>query len=54
MFGKKKKKEKKGGVITNIQRRKIQTYKVMEEAGMLDDAARKDMEKLRKLYHSMF
>jgi len=44
----------KKGVISNIQRRKIQTYKAMDEAGMLDDKARKDMEKLRKLYPSMF
>tara|TARA_Y100001938_G_C7865901_1_gene317892 strand:+ start:129 stop:272 length:144 start_codon:yes stop_codon:yes gene_type:complete len=44
----------KKGVISNIQRRKIQTYKAMDEAGMLDDRARKDMEKLRKLYPSMF
>ena len=45
---------KKKGVISNIQRRKIQTYKAMDEAGMLDDRARKDMEKLKKLYPSMF
>ena len=44
----------KKGLISNIQRRKIQTYKAMDEAGMLDDRARKDMEKLRKLYPSMF
>ena len=44
----------KKGIISNIQRRKIQTYKAMDEAGMLDDRARKDMEKLRKLYPSMF
>ena len=44
----------KKGVISNIQRRKIQTYKAMDEAGMLDDRARKDMEKLKKLYPSMF
>ena len=45
---------KKTGVISNIQRRKIQTYKTMDEAGMLDDRARKEMEKLKKLYPSMF
>tara|TARA_R100001443_G_C3285389_1_gene161438 strand:- start:149 stop:292 length:144 start_codon:yes stop_codon:yes gene_type:complete len=44
----------KKGVISNIQRRKIQTYKAMDEAGMLDDRARKEMEKLKKLYPSMF
>ena len=48
MFGKKKK-EKKDGIITNLQRRKIQTYKTMDEAGMLSDKARKEMEKLQKL-----
>ncbi len=53
MFGKKKK-EKKEGVITNMVRRKITTYKTMDEAGMLSDKARKEMEKLQKLYPSMF
>ena len=44
----------KKGVISNLQRRKIQTYKTMDEAGMLSDKARKEMEKLKKLYPSMF
>ena len=51
MFGKKKKTD---GIITSMQRRKIQTYKTMDEAGMLSDKARKEMEKLKKLYPSMF
>ena len=38
MFGKKKK-EKKEGVITNIFRRKITTYKTMDEEGMLSPQA---------------
>lgn len=55
MFGKNKnKKEKKEGVITNMIRRKITTYKTMDEAGMLSDKARQEMEKLKKLYPSMF
>lgn len=53
MFGKKKK-EKTDGIITNLQRRKMQTYKTMDEAGMLSDKARKEYEKLQKLYPSMF
>ena len=53
MFGKKKK-EKKEGVITNIIRRKITTYKTMDEAGMLSPQAEKEYEKLKKLYPSMF
>ena len=53
MFGKKEK-EKKEGVITNMVRRKITTYKTMDEAGMLSDKARTEMEKLQKLYPPMF
>ena len=53
MFGKKKK-EKKESVITNIIRRKITTYKTMDEAGMLSPQAEKEYEKLQKLYPSMF
>ena len=53
MFGKKKK-EKKDGIITNLQRRKIQTYKTMEEAGMLSPQAEKELYKLKTLYPSMF
>ena len=46
--------KKKDGVITNLVRRKIQTYQTMESAGMLDDKGAKELEKLRKLYPSMF
>ena len=46
--------KKNDGVITNLVRRKIQTYRTMEEAGMLDPRAAKELEKLRKLYPSMF
>ena len=46
--------KKNDGVITNLVRRKIQTYKTMEEAGMLDPRGAKELEKLRKLYPSMF
>ena len=53
MFGKKEK-EKKEGVITNMVRRKITTYKTMDEAGMLSPQAEKEYEKLQKLYPSMF
>ena len=42
------------GVITNIIRRKITTYKTMDEAGMLSPQAEKEYEKLQKLYPSMF
>ena len=42
------------GLITNMVRKKIQTYKTMEEAGMLDPRGAKELEKLRKLYPSMF
>ena len=46
--------DKKNGVITNLVRRKIQTYKTMEATGMLDPRGAKELEKLRKLYPSMF
>ena len=46
--------DKKDGVITNLVRRKIQTYRTMEATGMLNDKAAKELEKLRKLYPSMF
>ena len=49
-----KKKEGGDGVITNLVRRKIQTYQTMESAGMLDPRGAKELEKLRKLYPSMF
>jgi hypothetical protein len=52
-FGKKKD-NKKEGVVTRLQRRKITTYKTMDEAGMLSEQGRKEMEKLRLLYPSMF
>ena len=53
MYGKKEKK-KKEGVITNMIRRKITTYKTMDEADMLDEKGQKEYEKLKKLYPSMF
>ena len=53
MFGKKEK-EKKEGVITNLIRRKITTYRTMDEAGMLSDKAQEEYNKLQKLYPSMF
>jgi len=46
--------DKKDDVITNLMRRKIQTYKTMEDAGMLDPKGAKELEKLRRLYPSMF
>ena len=51
MFGKKKKKEK---VITNIQRNKINLIKTKMEAGIATEKDKEDMEKLKKLYPSMF
>ena len=54
MFGKNKKKENKEGVITNIQRKKIQLIKTKIDAGMASEKDKKDLEKLRKLYPSMF
>ena len=42
------------GLITNMVSKKIQPYKTMEEAGMLDPRGAKELEKLRKLYPSMF
>jgi len=47
-------KKAKDGVITNLVRRKILTYQTMESAGMLDPKGAKELEKLRKLYPSMF
>ena len=44
----------KKGVITNLVRRKIQTYQTMESTGMLDPKGAKELEKLRNLYPSMF
>tara|TARA_Y100000361_G_scaffold37190_1_gene31806 strand:- start:266 stop:412 length:147 start_codon:yes stop_codon:yes gene_type:complete len=41
-------------VIPNLVKRKIQTYQTMEATGMLDPKAAKELEKLRKLYPSMF
>jgi len=52
MFGKKK--ENKEGVITTIQRRKIQLIKTKMDAGMASEKDKKDLEKLRTLYPSMF
>ena len=52
MFGKKK--ESKEGVITNIQRRKIQLIKTKIDAGMASEKDKKDLDKLQKLYPSMF
>ena len=52
MFGKKKK--SKEGVITNIQRKKIQLIKTKMDAGMATEKDKKDLEKLQKLYPSMF
>ena len=46
--------KKNDGVITNLVRRKIQTYQQMESVGMLDPRGAKELEKLRKLYPSMF
>ena len=52
MFGKKK--ESKEGVITNIQWRKIQLIKTKIDAGMASEKDKKDLDKLQKLYPSMF
>ena len=52
MFGKKKK--SKEGVITTIQRRKIQLIKTKMDAGMASEKDKKDLDKLQKLYPSMF
>ena len=41
-------------VITREERSKITNYKALDASGMLSDEARKEMEKLRKLYPSMF
>ena len=41
-------------VITREERTKITNYKALDASGMLSDEARKEMEKLRKLYPSMF
>ena len=41
-------------VITREERTKITNYKALDASGMLSDQARKEMEKLRKLYPSMF
>ena len=49
-----KEKAKVEGVITDMVRRKIQTYKTMESAGMLSPQAAKDYEKIKRLYPSMF
>ena len=53
MFGKKKDTNKEG-VITNIQRRKIQLIKTKMDAGMASEKDKKDLDKLKKLYPSMF
>ena len=44
----------KEGVITNMQRRKITLIKTKMDAGMATEKDKKDFEKLRKLYPSMF
>tara|TARA_R100000278_G_scaffold31353_1_gene28778 strand:- start:198 stop:341 length:144 start_codon:yes stop_codon:yes gene_type:complete len=44
----------KEGVITNMQRRKITLIKTKMDAGMATEKDKKDYEKLRKLYPSMF
>ena len=55
MFGKKKSKEeeertKKGGVISNMIRNKMNTYRSMDETIGLDPRAQKEYEKLLELY----
>ena len=44
----------KEGVITNMQRRKITLIKTKRDAGMATEKDKKDFEKLKKLYPSMF
>ena len=41
-------------IITREERTKITNYKALDASGLLSDEARKEMEKLRKLYPSMF
>ncbi len=41
-------------VIPNLVKRKIQTYKTMEATDTLDAQGAKELERLRKLYPSMF
>ena len=53
MFGKKKDTNKEG-VITTIQRRNIQLIKTKMDAGMATEKDKKELEKLKKLYPSMF
>ena len=59
MLGKNKTKKdedrkKAGGVISNMIRNKINTYKAMDETIGLDPRAKKEYLKLQKLYPSMF
>ena len=42
------------GVITDTVRRKINTYRKLDEVAMLGPKEKKEYEKLRKLYPSMF
>tara|TARA_R100001082_G_C4244234_1_gene108702 strand:+ start:202 stop:486 length:285 start_codon:yes stop_codon:yes gene_type:complete len=49
-----KEKAKVEGVITDMVRRKIHTYRKLDEAAMLGPREKKEYEKLRKLYPSMF
>jgi len=46
--------EKKEGVISNMQKRKITLIKTKIDGGMASDKQLKDLEKLKKLYPSMF
>ena len=41
-------------VVPNLIKRKIQTYQTMEATGMLSEQAAKELEKLKRLYPSMF
>ena len=49
-----KEKAKVEGVITDMVRRKIHTYRKLDEVAMLGPREKKEYEKLRKLYPSMF
>tara|TARA_R100000773_G_scaffold37135_1_gene32187 strand:+ start:621 stop:800 length:180 start_codon:yes stop_codon:yes gene_type:complete len=59
MFGKKKT-NKKGGIegaekiIPRKIERKVKTLEAMKEGGMASEAELKELEKLKKLYPSMF